>query len=338
VSGHARGDAESPLSEAAEELYLELLSGRPRLRHDDPRVRELVENGWAACDDVDASLYVALEPCAPAMSATDRELEHIRKALARIESARETGERLYSAYRAKAPNAFSSDIEKFSDPEHVRRRIWELASKSRTEMLSIQPDEVARPERVLKLSLEQEVPRIRAGVSVRTLYHPIQRAHAATRDYVAALTREGGQARTIRGQAPMLIIIDRKQAIFRDPMRPLRSDGRAGGAVIVHDPSLVAHLVMRFEAIWRASLPFTGDGPTGAPVLTSLQWGILQDMADGVSQEESARRFGVSKRTLQIHLQKVRRIARPADGRISDMALGVWFAKLQLLETDQVFE
>jgi DNA-binding CsgD family transcriptional regulator len=179
----------------------------------------------------------------------------------------------------------SAAVHRLVSRSAVRDRIAGLAAQERIEHLAINTEEVIGSDAAAAASpLDRSL--VARGVRLRTL---------------GLVAKDGSQDGTfITGiehrQAPALplklLVFDRRNAIF--PADP--ADFEAG-AVEVDDPGTVDQLAQFFYRIWN-----TAEGPhrRAAPplVLSHREKRIVSLLADGLSEEATARALGISRRTV----------------------------------------
>ncbi|WP_052443239.1 hypothetical protein [Streptacidiphilus neutrinimicus] len=175
-------------------------------------------------------------------------------------------------------------------------------AKTRIEMLTAQPDGARRVE-TLAEALASVEPRLKAGVKMRTLYQHTARFDEATKAYARAAIDMGAEIRTLDEFFDRLLIFDRKVAFL-----PMNSD-RSGALRITH-PALVHFLADSFDRAWdRASdYPFQPSHATeaAAAVMPNMVSAIKKLMVRGYPDAAIARRLGISSRSLQAHIQRIK--------------------------------
>jgi DNA-binding NarL/FixJ family response regulator len=140
------------------------------------------------------------------------------------------------------------------------------------------------------------------------------RDDATTRGYASKMTRKGAQFRTLPSPFRRMVIIDRRQAFISEYMVP---DAAPHAARHVKDRGIVAFIVEVFEDAWRRADVWEGEGRLREPAAKDLRSGvrtnrrqreILRDTALGIPQNRTAKRLGVSLRTLTKELGELREL------------------------------
>lgn len=165
-----------------------------------------------------------------------------------------------------------------------------LVADAESELLTAQPN-FNRNVDALDQSYDAEAAAMSRGVSVRMLYQHSARRSTATHRYVAAITSEGAQVRTLDEFFERLIVVDRRIAVIPG------TDGLAT-AVAVREPSVVAYLVDVFERSWERGRPFTNRESSIVRDIAEEQRAMTMRMLiEGRADPSGAKRLGVSPRT-----------------------------------------
>ncbi|MET9434826.1 LuxR C-terminal-related transcriptional regulator [Streptomyces sp. NPDC006551] len=184
----------------------------------------------------------------------------------------------------------------------INRAIRGAVEGARTQILTAQPDG-PRTKSVLTAALETVRAQLDAGVANRTLYQHSARFDEATKEYVRQVTEYGAEVRTLPEFFERLIIVDGTVAFI-----PGRGDRTR--ALRITEPSMVRFLKDVFERSWdRAeAYPFVpARSVEAAPeVIPSLHESIKQLLIAGHSDRAIARRLGISERSLQTHVGRIK--------------------------------
>lgn len=182
--------------------------------------------------------------------------------------------------------------------DEVRAALTRAAAECREEMLSIQPGGHRAPE-ALQEARQRDHALLSRGVSMRTIYHHTARFNGPSLAYISDAVALGAEYRTAHELAGRLIIFDRCKLAFI----PMRDNEE--GAVIIHEPSIVAFLRDGFETLWTRATPC---GPTSndlEQVAKELDRTIIQLLGEGLKDETIARRLGMSLRTTRRHIADI---------------------------------
>ncbi|MEI7029445.1 hypothetical protein [Streptomyces pratensis] len=180
--------------------------------------------------------------------------------------------------------------------------IQSVVDKSRKEILTAQPDG-PRPSAVLEKALAGVRKQIDSGVFMRTLYQHSTRFDEPTKDYVRAVAGYGGQVRTLAEFFERLIIVDRHTAFI-----PANAERTV--VALVTEPAVVRFLADMFERAWDRAEPYpflpVRAADAAAEVIPDMRDVICKLLIEGRSDREIARRLGLSLRSLQSHIARLK--------------------------------
>ncbi|MDH6137846.1 DNA-binding transcriptional ArsR family regulator [Kitasatospora sp. MAA4] len=299
----ARDPQNEPLDEAARELYLAVLrngggvESHQLTERDHEALRRLVEIGLVIPRVADRG-YTAVSPRAvTARIGVEMRAEAVRL-LAGSEQVTGRFSELIQAYDQLVPTPANRPA---GDWVHgldlIQKRIAQLLSECRTDLITVQPGH--RPADLLDIALQQDLPFLKRGGTLRTIYQPVALTAPATVCYATEVAKFGGQVRVLDEPFQRTVILDRRVAVI-----PAGDDPQA--AVFLEDPAVVAHLVRVFERDWeRAETPRWAESRRsdggGSPEVR-----IGELMSQGLTQRMVARRLGLSERTVAGHLARLR--------------------------------
>lgn len=186
---------------------------------------------------------------------------------------------------------------------NINRAIQNELAGAREEILTAQPDG-SRPPSVLRDALASVRRPLAAGVAMRTLYQHGTRFDEPTKLYVKAVTEFGVQVRTLPEFFERLIIVDRSAAFL-----PGSRDRQT--AVLVREPAVVGFLIDVFNRQWDRAEPFpfvpVRAAEAAGEVIPDMRESIRKLLIEGRSDREIARRLGLSLRSLQSHVARLKR-------------------------------
>ncbi|MCC9311270.1 LuxR family transcriptional regulator [Kitasatospora sp. RB6PN24] len=207
---------------------------------------------------------------------------------------------LTQAYEA-APRSYglrSGTVDTVTDRDSIRHRIAQLVADTESEILTAQPGG-DRPADHLAWAMAQDVPFLRGGGSMRTLYQPVARTDPATTAYAAAVTPYGARIRVLDEDFQRMLIFDRKVALI-----PASAD--MGSAAFVCDPTAVEVLVEMFERDWQRAERVAWGSANPVPDAGAVADRIARLLACGLSRRAIANRIGLSERTVAGHIARLR--------------------------------
>ncbi|MFG2229811.1 LuxR C-terminal-related transcriptional regulator [Streptomyces sp. NPDC048723] len=190
-------------------------------------------------------------------------------------------------------------IEHLDGVEAVRERLTKLTENVRDELLAFAPGRAQSKEN-LNAARPLDERLLGRGVRMRTLYVDSVRSHAPSVAYATWLDAHGGQTRTVATLPLRMIIADREFALV--PANPERSEE---GAVLLHEPGIVAALCALFEHLWATGMPLLDSLPADGEQFGRQELEILRLLALGLTDEAVALRLGVSVRTTRRITAKV---------------------------------
>lgn len=239
----------------------------------------------------DAAVADLVGPAESHIRDVQREVTEIRSAMGALRST-------YFASRQQRNQAEAFDV--ISDVHALQAVLDEQGERCRSEMLTAQPGG-ARPSNLLANARPKTLERLRRGVRIRHLYQHTARSDLATTSYVRAVTEHGAEVRTTDELIDRIVIYDREVAFLPEP--PV--DGRARGAVVVREPTLVAFICRVYEHLWSGATQFTPGSEESAEITDDLKRSIIKLMAQGYKDELVARRLGMSVRTCRRYISQI---------------------------------
>ena len=133
------------------------------------------------------------------------------------------------------------------------------------------------------------------GIRLRALYHDSACDNLEVAAQMTGLAASGALVRTAPSVPPVLMICDQQAALI-----PLEPADPGTGAVHVREPAIAAALADTFASTWQAATPPAGTHPPAGPAgLTASDRALLVLLADGLTDDATARRLGISARTVR---------------------------------------
>jgi biotin operon repressor len=170
------------------------------------------------------------------------------------------------------------------------------------EILTAQPGG-ARPGAVLDDAFEAVRERLEAGAAMRTIYQHTARFDEPTKSYARTVIGYGVEIRTLDEFFDRMVIVDRTTAVIP------ANDERTRAAEIT-EPAVVRFLVGMFERAWSRATPFpfvpTRSAEAAAKVVPEIHRSIQRLLVEGHSDQAIARRLGISERSLQAHIRRIK--------------------------------
>lgn len=174
--------------------------------------------------------------------------------------------------------------------EQIERFIEEVVLGAKQELLTAQP-QFRRSAPALRAAAARDIAALQRGVSMRTIYQHAARRGRTTRQYVARVTAEGAEVRTLDEFFNRLIVVDREVAL-------IPGDDQLDSALAIRDAAVVAYLVDIFERFWDRGRPFTNTETSTLSAIAEEQRAMtIRMLIEGHSDATCAKRLGVSPRT-----------------------------------------
>ncbi|MGW1997623.1 helix-turn-helix domain-containing protein [Embleya sp. NPDC001921] len=147
---------------------------------------------------------------------------------------------------------------------------------------------------------ELQLERLAAGVRYRTLYDSESLTDPAQVEAIRALAHAGEQARTTNDLPMKALIADGTSGLV-----PIALSGERHTVVLGPSP-LLDGLITLFELLWQTATPLWSAGPTTPQsALSAFDTLLLGYAAAGCTDEVTARRTGLNKRTIERHMRRV---------------------------------
>jgi DNA-binding NarL/FixJ family response regulator len=143
-----------------------------------------------------------------------------------------------------------------------------------------------------------------SSAQTRILCLDVLRAEMAGRRALSDLALSGAQVATTPAPPPPVLIVDRQAAIVSVAEQDANG---VPGAMLIHDPVVIGYLAAAVDAFWAIAAPvhdaITSDGD-GLPPADRM---LLRLLAEGMTQQEVARRLQLSVRTISRRTAELKR-------------------------------
>ena len=190
----------------------------------------------------------------------------------------------------RSPSAVGGPFAEIRGGTTIRTFLESLVSDAEQELLFAQPQD-RRGVKQLAEVVAREIALLRRGVRMRTLYQHAARRGSDTRKYVAAVSAEGAEVRTLDEFFNRLIVVDRRTAV-------IPSHEGLEAAMVISEPSMVLYLVDMFERHWERARPFTSSETSLMRDIAAEQRAMtIRMLLEGRADPAGAKRLGVSPRT-----------------------------------------
>ncbi|WP_280855139.1 LuxR family transcriptional regulator [Streptomyces sp. SAI-041] len=243
-------------------------------------------------------------------------LPRLRQNADALDVARAEVTNLLQTYRDTMRRRDASElIEVITGAEALRQHLRQIQANAQHEMLWFcKAQYVAMPSG----SNDSEFEALGRGVHYRVLYEKAFFDDEGAVDNVVSGMRAGEVARAVPHLPLRLAIADRSIAVC-----PLVPGGPRGNpdeptAALLRDSSLLAALIALFERYWEDAVPLAidasgtvadTDGGGGPDPLSAFDRRLLALLVVGVTDKAMATQLGLSRRTVQRHIQRLMELA-----------------------------
>lgn len=295
-----------PLSRQARELYARITRGDvvTAAAADEGPLEELRSCQLVTADPDQPDLLVPLDPQEAGRRYLQAGLQDLADRAQRMAAIPDAADELAVHYE-RARQHSDEGFEFLPEPELVNARIEVAIRRAECELLTAQPGG-PRTRKMLDIALDRDAEALQRGVTVRTLYRDSVRDDRVTRTWATLMTQKGSQFRTLASPFQRCIIVDRRQAFISD----YAPGAHPNSAWHVRGQAMVGFVVAVFEDAWRRADVWSGDPRTvdvaAGTRTTRLQREILRDTAAGIEQRVTAKRLGVSLRSLSNEIRTLR--------------------------------
>lgn len=253
---------------------------------------------------------VAAYPPVSAMEALiDRQLHDLHERLRRTTACRHVID-TYMDIWLKGPRGQQSDqgqtlgVERLEGIESIRSRLDDLIFFARSEVLCAHPRGPLSPE-ALADARPRDALLLKRGVVMRSILHTSALSDPLTTTRLREIVAAGAQARVSDSHFDRMLIVDRRKALL-----PIDPNDTKRGALLVHEPGVVAGSVALFEHIWESAQDLedvvAGDEEPKTE-LQEIERKVLTTLCQVDKDEIGARQIGVSVRTYRRHVSDLMR-------------------------------
>jgi sugar-specific transcriptional regulator TrmB len=193
-------------------------------------------------------------------------------------------------------------VERVEGMANISARLDDLIFFARSEVLCTHPRGPVSPE-ALADARPRDALLLKRGVVMRTILHTDALSDPLTTARLREIASAGAQTRVSDSPFERMLIVDRRAALV-----PIDPADTKRGALLVHEPGLVASSVALFERIWEGAqeledMPADGqDGERSKHELPEIERKVLATLCRVDKDEIGAREIGVSVRTYRRHV------------------------------------
>lgn len=217
--------------------------------------------------------------------------------------ANQLAERFKSSLHRRSP---TEGVELVTGREAIAQRFAQMETAAQEEILVLD-----RPPYAMDTSERNDAAfeLLQRGVTLRTIYEREALDIAGRLKDIREEIEAGALARVMVSMPLKLVVTDRRLA-----MVPVSGGTTIEGAIVIHESSLLAALVVLFDVLWeRADALFPLDVPGDSMSPLSMDDAeIVTLLALGMQDQAIARQVGVTVRTV---VRRVRRVMDLLDAR-----------------------
>jgi DNA-binding CsgD family transcriptional regulator/sugar-specific transcriptional regulator TrmB len=188
------------------------------------------------------------------------------------------------------------DVDALTGTEAIQTRIEALFVHAQESVCSMLPGGPVRKE-TLDAARQADKETLERGLHVRALYQSSVRSDRRTMEYIRWLTDLGAEVRTAPVIPVRIILIDHTTAVVGHSATPLSFE-----IFVIRETGILAPLYEFFNLSWQAAEPLGGAEAKVAetePRPSNQELALLQLLASGSTDEASAKKLGVSVRTVR---------------------------------------
>jgi DNA-binding NarL/FixJ family response regulator len=143
-----------------------------------------------------------------------------------------------------------------------------------------------------------------SSAEVKILCQDVLRTEMAGRRALRDLTIAGAQVATIAAPPPPILIVDGEAAIATI----IEPDGYgAVGTMLIHDSPVTRYMAAAIDSFWAIAAPLHDEITSDGDGLSPADRALLRLLADGLTQQEAARRLQLSARTISRRTSDLKR-------------------------------
>jgi DNA-binding CsgD family transcriptional regulator/sugar-specific transcriptional regulator TrmB len=184
------------------------------------------------------------------------------------------------------------EVEVLGDADVVRTKVAELTAAADKEVVGLFATDQSKPPHAMQKGIDQNA--LNRDVILRRIHLDSIRNHVDIQTYAEWLTSAGAMVRTVPVLPLAMMVFDGTTAIL-----PLDPDVVGTGAIVVQHPGVIAALLLAFESSWESAQPFSREVERDEAGLRPSDRELIRLLADGLTDEATARKMGVSLRTVR---------------------------------------
>ncbi|GAP49685.1 helix-turn-helix domain-containing protein [Streptomyces azureus] len=269
----------------------------------DEVIKRLLDQGLIRQQSPDGRV-MAYPPVSAMEALIDRQLHDLHERMRRTTACRHVIDTYMDIWtqgirEQNADQGQALGVERVEGIDSIRARLDDLIFFARDEVLCTHPRGPLSPE-ALADARPRDALLLKRGVSMRSILHTSALSDPLTATRLREIAAAGARARVSDSQFERMVIVDRSKALV-----PIDPGNTARGALLVHEPGVVASSVALFERIWEGAQPLenvTADDAGPTHELQEVERKVLATLCRVDKDEIGAREIGVSVRTYRRHV------------------------------------
>jgi DNA-binding CsgD family transcriptional regulator len=218
----------------------------------------------------------------------DRRQQHIDKLSADLNDEKTAAGKFVADYTEFISQKNAAGVEVLEGERAYQRMQHFHPVKSMWGMFQPDPMPMRPPEE------SADTAHLQRGIDARYLIVESQVKARGMREYFDYVRRHGGQVRAVPSVPLKMIIFDGEAAVMGiDP------DNNSIGAMVHHSKAVLRIAVGLYEHYWHSARPLVDLAPSDQVGLTAQESELLRLLVHGATDEQVARKLGVSMRTVR---------------------------------------
>jgi HTH-type transcriptional regulator, sugar sensing transcriptional regulator len=151
-------------------------------------------------------------------------------------------------------------IELLRDPKQVSRRVMELVSGAKREILVFVKPPFSNPKRELEKQNDESIQAVKRQIEIRAIYEFPQASEEIEWMYsqIERSSREGEKSRVIDKLPLKMVVVDETKVIFA--MEDFHKTANRQTSLLIEHHALASSLKILFETLWERARDYQGVG------------------------------------------------------------------------------
>ncbi|MER5466257.1 LuxR C-terminal-related transcriptional regulator [Streptomyces sp. NPDC002668] len=206
----------------------------------------------------------------------------------------------------KPPGVTHAGIRLITHKEEAAQALERAMVGASSYIWTAQP--IDRPVRTMEARTPLDVRNLEKGIALRTIYKESARSRPHQAEWAAAVTKAGGEVRTLSRPFLRMIIIDGAFVLVSNYL-DLTANGEPSrnAAVLITQPEMIAFLLEVFRMQWHDAEPWLSGHDSKLPetAITQRQREIMRGLTQGKTQAGIARDLSLGERTIRAEIKRL---------------------------------